>query len=443
MAPAARNRRHGQHSQPTLSSFARVSKSTITSKSEKSKQIAAKQFALESLENEQKPPRKLAAPIEPPKKRKRPDTDSEDDVVDTIEFFSSSKRTKIQLQSPSRVSKAVSTPATLSASQELDSIHRAFLKAFALHHAHNGRSAPAELSTLLQSITRLYQKRAVTTTDLQRVLGLYEFDGSLRNASNTVEHRIAPFKLCVSGIGMDRRYLVEFVGYSKQIQRNGRSLEEQVDMFMEHDLSYHWNKNILQNAVKFSILQDCPLLAFAVGTQTIVRQNRTTETMKHIMSGRKSDLSMDGLTIRDSQDTQTTQSCKSRTLSLFDRVKAKQLANATINVPSADALCRKHAIARMAEVVEILRMKQQQKLNGYRGAGSGGKVSFAMQQIVNEIRASMATPMSEDEIKKCIEILAKEGGDAWCTVFEVGSAKSVVLAGKGKSGAEMAKLIPA
>ena len=284
------------------------------------------------------------------------------------------------------------------------------------------------MTSLLQSVTRLYQKRAVTCADLQRILGIFELPQQATEASKEINHERGPFKISVVGLGSGKRQLIDLIA------------QGHVSAFNERDLQVRFEKHVDEALGRYGqSMQDLPLLAFEIGTQTTIRQHKTSEKMKHIMSGRKPDLSMDDLSISDSNDLSTPKTTiKSRTLSLFDRVKAKQLANAAVDTPSADALRRKHAVARMAEVVEILRMKQQQKLRSHLG---GGKVSFAVQQIVGELKASMTIPMGEDEIKLCFKILAEEVNDGWCRLFELGTTKSVVLSGLAKRGQEIVAMI--
>jgi hypothetical protein len=142
-----------------------------------------------------------------------------------------------------------------------------------------------------------------------------------------------------------------------------------------------------------------------------------------------------------------TPSVKARTLSLFDRVKQKQLANGSNTKPTAESVVRHHAIGRLAEVVEILRMKQQQKrsssfISAVHVSPSKIKtrVSFSLTQLVTEIRNSVAVPIGEDEARMCLKILADEVPGSWIALVEVGlepnKVTSVVLNGDGMSGLE-------
>lgn len=440
-----RRTRQAQKSQPGLSAtFARVSKNAIVPKSEKEKHVAAKQLAVEKLEQaQQKPSPSPAAPTSTKNKRKRAESESGDEASNVVTHFNSFKKTKTQLPTPPRSTPERATPETVVPAQvqELVQIHKAFLKAFSLHRAHNGPSAPAELGHLLESVTRLYQKRVVSIVDVQRMLGLLELKG-LAQGSSLIHHK-SPFKLLISGLGANRRHLVEFVGYEKETRKNGKTVLIKISDLNEQALQTHYESVVSQVCSSDQLdghVDAYPVLEFATGAQTVARQKKASEAKKLILDGRKPDLDFGRLSVKDDTERESTkqQTVKSRTLSLFDRVKAKQLANATVNVPSADALRRKHAVGRIAEVVEILRMKQQQKL---RGLGTSGKASFAMQQIIGEVRVSLSIPMADDEIKMCLEILAKEVADGWCSIFELGQTRSVVLTGVGRSGIDVAAMV--
>lgn len=449
MAPATTGRsrrRQTQKSQPGLSTtFARISKNTVTTKSEEQKKVVAKQLALEKLDQQEQQtpstPQQVAAPAK--NKRKRAESDSTDEEEHNDTSAKLIKKTRFQLPTPppSTPERATSEPTVPAAVAELVQIYSTFLKAFSLHRAHNGASAPAELSQFLDSVTRLHRKRIVSVVDVQRMLGLMEIVTEL-GPRKTVRHVKSPFRLIVSGIGTSRRQLIEYLGYEKQSRKNGRIITQRVSDFNDQDLQALYEANVTRVSSSRQLsgaVEDFPQLEFAIGAQTAVIQNKASETRKLILGGRKPDLDFGKLSVKDKDEPEPVKhTVKSRTLSLFERVKTKQQANAAVKTLDAQGVRRKHAIGRVGEVVEILRMKQQQKL---RGLSRGRKVSFALQEIVGELNASLGVPMGDDEIKLCLEILAGGVSGGWCTIFELGATRSLVLTGAGKSGAEIAALL--
>lgn len=423
----------------------------------------SQQRPLNCLHNEEKPQRQLAVSTTPAKKRKHDGEESDsDNAEDRIQFFSGSKKAKITLPTPrsspvreseldtefQRVRRSKSPGNIPETIKDLFLIHKYFVRAFSLHRAHNGTSTDADTRKILDSVTRLYQKRTVTVLDLQRMLALYEISaGTNIPPSTDCSHDESPFKLITIGTGRGKREMVAFVGFPEDRKH---PVYDEADLIASYDTMMVLtcrNNQKCKDSFLYQPIEEYPVLHFEVGAQTIARQAKVSQTRDYILGGRKTEIDVGKLSIRDEEGEinmpKIEQTVKSRTLSLFDRVKAKQLANSSVEVPSADAVRRKHALGRVAEIVEILRMKQQQKLGAYRGAGNNGKASFSLQQIVGEIKASMSIPMAESEIKLCVEVMSKEMEGGWLKVFELGVTKTVVLTGAGISGVQVAKLLKA
>lgn len=196
-----------------------------------------------------------------------------------------------------------------------------------------------------------------------------------------------------------------------------------------------------------------PLLRCDIGAQTEQRMAKASAARDEIMEVAKASQTRQNtkptikqeLGTEDAKPEQASQKLKSRTLSLFERVKAKQLANAAKGAVTPQTILRQHAIGRIGEVVEILRMKQQQK----QSAGSHptnddlpskvkvNKVAFGFAQIIQEIKNSVSIPIQDNEAKTCLELLSKDADGSWCTMFELGSVKSLVFKGNAKSGIEI------
>ena len=207
------------------------------------------------------------------------------------------------------------------------------------------------------------------------------------------------------------------------------------------------------------LLSRFPLLRCDVGAQTEQRIAKASAARTEIMDVAKASQKRQAAkTIvkinqnsEESAPEQASQELKSRTLSLFERVKAKQLANAANGAPTPASILRQHAIGRVGEVVEILRMKQQQKQSvGFNSAIDESpskvrinKVAFGFAQIIQEIKNSASIPIQDDEAKMCLELLSKDVDGTWLTTFELGSVKSVVLQGVAKSGIEIQKELEA
>jgi DNA replication factor Cdt1 C-terminal domain len=341
--------------------------------------------------------------------------------------------------------------------RDLCEIHAAFVKAFSLHRAHNGPAAPAELNELMQSITRLYKKTSVNKEDIQHMLAMYEAEEKTEiPAKASLLCKESPFKLMTSGVGSSR---CNFVEYVKGIE-SGNNLYE-FDAKRLHnfykgalDMVYICGRSNRHSFIHGPV-SDYPLLAFAVGSQTAARQQKASELRKHVLNkapecATSPEFSKLSITQPDSPP-QASKAVKSRTLSLFERVKAKQTANAAMAAPTSEAILRKHAIARMDEVVEIMKMKQQQKLNNeiFGAAYCSGpetplrRVSFTMSELVKIVKASMVNPIGSEELQTCITIVAREVPGFWLRRLDMDGVLCVVLQGNGPVGMDVQRMMKA
>jgi hypothetical protein len=191
-----------------------------------------------------------------------------------------------------------------------------------------------------------------------------------------------------------------------------------------------------------------------VGAQTISRQQKASELRKHVLGKhikREKSPEFANLTIHDpGSPPQASQAIKARTMSLFERVKAKQATNAAIAAPTSEEVLRRHAIGRMDEVVEIMKMKQHQRLNFALDTAEYTspetplrRVSFTMTELVKIVRGSMTNPMGDEELKTCINILAKEVPGFWLRRLSMDGVLCIVMQGRGPAGKDVQNMLKA
>ncbi len=346
--------------------------------------------------------------------------------------------------------------------KEIIAIHANLLKALSIHFAHSGPSAPAEVSALCKTITSLWKKRGVTKNDLQRVLAICELtenDHAAISPTNTIEHDRSHFRLTTASVNTCLEYVAAKI-YRGGMNRSPFNEKCLQNLFRTNVMALYITANRSAH-LKFlnGPLSGFPLLRCDVGAQTKQRIAKASAARSEILNVAKASQSRQNAKpvlkaeeeAEERSAQQASQQLKSRTLSLFERVKAKQLVNAANGAPTPDSILRQHAIGRMGEVVEILRMKQQQKqCAGLRSAIHGSpskvrvnKVAFGFAQIVQEIKNSVSIPIQDDEAKKCLELLSQAAEGTWLTTFELGSVKSVVLQGDAKSGVEIQRELEA
>lgn len=352
--------------------------------------------------------------------------------------------------------KFLSSPEELpSILQDYTSLHRAFLRAFGLHRVHNGNSSPADLSSLLGSVTRLWKKNTVTKEDIQRLLAIYELGSCGVPTDHILQHKQGPFTLTLTGTGIPR-YSVEYVGGSKT--STGAPAFNEVNLQKSYEVQVDEVFDCQRNNPESWLHKDvraCPRLEFSIGTQTQARKDKASAARKEILGLSSqaqnrpgSQFSMPTNTYSEVNEIQTPQVVKDRTLSLLDRIRSKALANSTATPQTSESILRRRAIGRISEVVEMIRMKQQRKVgSGFNSSIHSspskvrGKVSFSLNQLVSDIKGSMAVPMDASEVRKCIDLLAHDVPGVWLSVYTVGSVESVVLNGPGLSGVHVKKIL--
>ena len=336
------------------------------------------------------------------------------------------------------------------------------MKALSIHFAHNGPSAPAEVSALCKTIACLWKKKRVTKEDLQRVLAICELTEDEHvpiSSANTIEHTKSHFKLTTASVHTCLEYIAT-KNYRGGMNRNSFNEKCLQSLFRSNIMALYITANKTAHLRFLSgPFSGFPLLKCNVGAQTEQRIAKASAARSEIMNVAKASQSRQNTkpTVNAKEEAeerspeQASQELKSRTLSLFERVKAKQLANAANGAPTPENVLRQHAIGRMSEVVEILRMKQQQKQSaGFNPAidespskVKANKVAFAFTQIIQEIKNSVSIPIQDDEAKKCLELLNSDVEGTWLTTFEVGNVKSIVLQGHAQSGVEIQKELEA
>lgn len=282
------------------------------------------------------------------------------------------------------------------------------------------------------------------------MLAVYELDASSAVVSGQlVRHQDSPFRLNLNGSDV-LRYSVEYVQRNQEYDE--RKLQQSYEVEIEAvAISHRPTLNGLLPKDGHSL----PRLEFSVGLQTQARKAKASAARREILglsaqaqNRPGSQFSSQPSSSAGGNDVQTPQVVKDRTLSLLDRVRAKALASASTASPSPETMLRRRAVGRIGEIVDILRLKQQQKLGSsfdssvHSSPGKvRGKVSFSLKQLVGDIKGSVAIPMADAEVRKCFEVLAQELPGMWLSIHTVGILQSIVLNGPGPSGAEVKRIL--
>lgn len=371
---------------------------------------------------------------------------------------------------------ASNLPLTL---KSLLALHEKFLQAFSIHFAHNGLSAPADLGSLLNTVTSLWKKNVVRKEDIQRMLALYEISvdperTAVIQPDCTVCHRDGPFQLTSLDIAGNTRVSVEYVGapeLATGLMKRSPFSEKDLQYLFEVDLLCLYRASCNQSNTQLSFLSGSlagfPLLSCPVGAQSAGRRETVSARRLEILSisnasqqRQQKKLGSQAQHVAETSDrtgVDVPVAAKSRTQSLFDRLAARQALNSSSLAPTAADILHRHAVGRISEVVEILRMKQQQKKSVCRNhllsntsttspGKLGQRVSFSMKQLQIEIKDSASVPIGDEEVKLCLQMLAEQPATQhWLKILNSGVGERmsafVVLEGCGMSGKDVQKIL--
>lgn len=329
--------------------------------------------------------------------------------------------------------------------QDIVDLHSCLLKALSLHFAHHGATAPAELSTLLASATRLFKKRELAKDDVRRVLALDEISVE-ESMSSSPEIRFKKGKLRLSQFGAGRpRISIEYIGDDSKHSRAASTFDEQSLQlsFLQHITTLHSSSDkfehlrFLNGAIENFPLIRCEAPAQETAHRVKAKQRRAEILSTAILAQPK----YSELPTPPSTPDLCSPELNSRKSSLLSRIQARQLAKAGTYQPTASDILRSHALGRLEEVISTLRMMHKLKSRG----GKMTKVSFSMEQLDQTIRDSARVPLGGAEVRMCLRIIAEESSSGWVKLIKgvgVGDGTEfVVLEGLGLQGDEARRWI--
>lgn len=337
-------------------------------------------------------------------------------------------------------------------------LHSSFLTALSLHYAHNGTATPADLRELVMSTTKVWRQRQVTYDDIRLLLGVLDQGPS-------GQHN--PFYLSDYGRG---KICIEIKDNSPVL--NGMAHLNEValqDMFKEglDSLWKSWSmsqqltrrpiatprrgrgrprKEDAQQTLMETFLDDTSMskflaqlpLANVITCASLVAlaplqekgRKRLREFKESVQQGRAQKKTRPSigkeneiLPVQENEKTaqpKITEFAAVRKANLLDRILAKQeAARAGPAAPTPAELERRAALQRTPEVLGVLSLLCASR--------SGLRVSFSTSTLVQSLRASIRSPISQDEAMKCIEVLASEVAPGYVSIIHMGAISSVVV----------------
>jgi hypothetical protein len=305
--------------------------------------------------------------------------------------------------------------------RDLLSLYSSFLTAISLQSAHTGGSiAAVNLKSLLPLVTANWRKRSVTVNDVRKMLALTEKAGP----SFILEDRAR------AGI-----FLARAEQQSGETTTNTYIDEAKLNATFETALRTAWTD--------YSISTPETLLT----ARAFIRQLPQIDLLQHESTQNASSLlpSRGQQRLADLKASQaaskaeevaspqapttslskSTASITNRSTSLLDRILAKQAASANLPTgPTRAELERKSALHRIEDVARVLEML----------AGGQPRASFSLSALVQMLQQSLRTPITGEEVDRCLGIMAKEIMPTFVRVVKTGGVSGVVVTRAGKIG---------
>jgi DNA replication factor Cdt1 C-terminal domain len=291
-------------------------------------------------------------------------------------------------------------------------LHSSFLKALALHSAHNNASPAADLRELLPSIEKIWKKRKVVVRDVQRMVHVWN-----TAADGTKEQgmfRIANYglgRVCLerpdNAVGLldETRLQERFISLLDQIWK-----EQSKDVFDVEKLDLAPIHDSLT-----------PLTTFRKGQQRL--QDLRGGVIKAKTAALKAAEKHPAATESVARDP-----VADRRKGLFERIKNKELLQSKLGpAPTKEQLLRRSAAQRAEDVAQILAMLRPPHTMS-RSGYVAQKKPFICQSLIQTVQDSLRNPIPAEEIAACLDILAQKNvAGEWVEIVTVGSFKSVVL----------------
>jgi len=305
--------------------------------------------------------------------------------------------------------------AQISGLEDLKSLFRSFLEAYSLFLAHSGAGTPLYLNELLARVTKSWKKRAVTVTDIRRLLGIMGDGCDLSLVDNGEE-----------------MYCLESKELTAQTAAVG--IQNLIQQF-HHRLERRWARysacTTIDNhaGIMQAFLNSLPLSKVAVSEVALDPSKPTKgsvrlDLLRANQQATKKSLQTKLQITPISQDSKTPTAISNRSTNLIDRILAKQALSSNEHGPTKADLDRRAALDRVEDVALVLDFL----------AGSRPRASFSMQAVVQHLQNSMKNPIARSEVEMCVELMAKEVSPRFVSIIRSGTVYGVVITKSGRMG---------
>jgi hypothetical protein len=304
--------------------------------------------------------------------------------------------------------------------RDLLSLHASFLTALSLNSAHSGGSTAAiAVKALLPLVTANWRKRSVTIPDIRKILALTQKAGP----SFVLEDRAR------AGI-----YLVRAEQNGSGSERTNNYIDEsELNAVFEDCLRKVWNdwSNVTpaEHLTGRAFIRQLPLVDMIqteTSKSTSVLFTRGQQRLADLKAGQaaaKAEAELPQTLV--TSIAKDTSGIQNRNTSLLDRILAKQAVASNLPAgPTRTELERKSALHRVEDVTRVLGML----------AAGHPRASFSMTTMVQHLQQSLRTPITREEVERCLGIMAAEIMPSFVKIISNGSMHGVVVTNGGKIG---------
>jgi len=369
--------------------------------------------ALDNKRLKTQPPRKLVTPSTPNMKfsSQRIESLPSKTAADLFGRLRIASQPQPSQSSPLSSSFEASTPKLASDElpgelSDLIDLHTSLLTTLSIHYAHNGIDTPADLRSLCPDIARSWGKRKVHVEDVQRSIGVLEYESL---GVENIELSLSDYghgKICVEMHDAGKINVMQPINendLNARFQQNLRKLwaERQQGRTLQTFIASLPQQDIRINP---SLTKISPLLAkgqqrlASFKSDLVAKQDAKTRKVEERKSGPPAKLT------------------------LLERLRLKQEEqSAAAPGMTKEQIARRAALGRMEEVVSVLSIMTSS------GNPGQSRVSFTIGTIVGKLKDSFRTPISKDEAESCLRVLAAEVAPQWVKVVQMGKVEALVV----------------
>lgn len=332
-------------------------------------------------------------------------------------------------------------------------LHSSFLTALSLHYAHNGTSTPADLRDITTSTTKVWRQRQVTYDDIRLLIGVLDQGPSSQHN---------PYFLSDYGRG---KICIEIKENSPLMDGMTHLNEEGLQDLFKDGLDFLWSQwrvsqqliarpiatpkrsrgrpkkvdtkqarmeTFLDDTAMTKFLAQLPLAEITTCTSLTALaplqekgRKRLREFKESVQQGRSqkkrqvSGKENEPVNVQAAQP-KITEFAAVRKTNLLDRILAKQeAAKCGPAAPTPAELQRRAALQRAPEVLSVLSLMCASK--------PGARAAFSTAALLQSLRGSIRSPISQEEAMQCISVLASDVAPGYVSVVTMGSMSSVVV----------------